>query len=259
MADKLSVKNISLSYQTELIIDSLSISFPENQITTIIGPNGCGKSTLLKSISRIIQPHNGNILLNNKDISGFTTKEIAKKISYLPQEVTPPNDTTVREMVSIGRYPYLGLLQKFSQKDEKIVDQVLFETNLKHIENITVESLSGGQKQRAFIAMALAQKTPIILLDEPTTYLDIKHQVEILELLNRLNKEKGLTIIMVLHDINLASRFSNNIIGMKGGKILYNGSPEVIMNSEILESIFGVKAVIGRDPIDKKPICLRFG
>ena len=249
--------NLTLSYQKKIIIDSLDISFLKNHISVIIGPNGCGKSTLLKGLGRLLK-HDGDILLNNKNILELSTKEIAKQLAFLPQDSISPEDSTVREVVALGRYPYQGIFQKKTEADEEIIDNVLNETGLKSIANENIQTLSGGQKQRVWIAMALCQQTQVILLDEPTTYLDLGHQLEILNLLKELNIKKGITIIMVLHDLNLAARFSDYMIAMKSGAVIYQGKPNDVMTPEILADLFGIKAFMGKDPIDKTPICLRF-
>ncbi|KXT60111.1 MULTISPECIES: ABC transporter ATP-binding protein [Lactococcus] len=249
--------SLTLSYHKNTIIDSLDISFIKGHISVIVGPNGCGKSTLLKGLGRILK-HEGDILLNHQNILELSTREIAKQLAFLPQDSISPEDSTVREVVSLGRYPYKGLLQKNTEEDEKVIDEVLIETGLNSFANENIQTLSGGQKQRVWIATALCQQTEIILLDEPTTYLDLGHQIEILNLLKKLNKKKGITVIMVLHDLNLAARFSDYMIGIKSGKVHYQGRADEIMTPPILEDLFGIKAYIGKDPIDETPICLRF-
>ncbi|MDT2849100.1 ABC transporter ATP-binding protein [Vagococcus carniphilus] len=254
----LEVKNISLSYQKDPIVKELDVSFMKGKISVIIGPNGCGKSTLLKGISRLLKKETGSIILNDTNMDELSNKEIAKQLAFLPQSATAPEDVTVRDVVELGRYPYRKVLQKVSQEEKIIVDEVLEQTGLFHLRDENINNLSGGQKQRVWIAMALAQKTEIILLDEPTTYLDLGHQIEVLNLLKELNETTGQTIIMVLHDLNLASRFSDYMIGMKNGRVVYEGVPTEMMTPTILKDLFGIEAYIGEDPVDKKPICLRF-
>ena len=254
----LEVKNISLSYQKDPIVKELDVSFMKGKISVIIGPNGCGKSTLLKGISRLLKKETGSIILNDINMDELSNKEIAKQLAFLPQSATAPEDVTVRDVVELGRYPYRKVLQKVSQEEKIIVDEVLQQTGLFHLRDENINNLSGGQKQRVWIAMALAQKTEIILLDEPTTYLDLGHQIEVLNLLKELNETTGQTIIMVLHDLNLASRFSDYMIGMKDGRVVYEGVPTEMMTPTILKDLFGIEAYIGEDPVDKKPICLRF-
>lgn len=254
----LEVKDISLSYQKEPIVKELDVSFMKGKISVIIGPNGCGKSTLLKGISRLLKKETGTIILNDTNMDELSNKEIAKQLAFLPQSATAPEDVTVNDVVELGRYPYRKLLQKVSKEEKIIVDEVLNQTGLFHLRDENINNLSGGQKQRVWIAMALAQKTEIILLDEPTTYLDLGHQIEVLNLLKDLNETTNQTIIMVLHDLNLASRFSDYMIGMKDGRVAYEGVPNEMMTSAILKDLFGIEAYIGEDPVDKKPICLRF-
>lgn len=254
----LEVKDISLSYQKEPIVKELDVSFMKGKISVIIGPNGCGKSTLLKGISRLLKKETGTIILNDTNMDELSNKEIAKQLAFLPQSATAPEDVTVNDVVELGRYPYRKLLQKVSKEEKIIVDEVLNQTGLFHLREENINNLSGGQKQRVWIAMALAQKTEIILLDEPTTYLDLGHQIEVLNLLKDLNETTNQTIIMVLHDLNLASRFSDYMIGMKDGRVAYEGVPNEMMTSAILKDLFGIEAYIGEDPVDKKPICLRF-
>ncbi|WEV44915.1 ABC transporter ATP-binding protein [Streptococcaceae bacterium ESL0687] len=254
----LKAQNLDLSYQKKKIINSLDVNFLKNKITVIVGPNGCGKSTLLKGLGRIIDHKKGHIYLNKQNLAAMTSKEIARELAFLSQESNCPEDVTVRELVSVGRYPHQGIFQKSSPEDERIIDEVLADTGLTELAHENINFLSGGQKQRVWIAMALAQKTPLILLDEPTTYLDMGHQIELLNLIHDLKEKNDLTVIMVLHDLNLAARYADHMIGMKDGQIMYEGSPQQLMTEEILKELFNVKVHLGQDPVDGKPICLRF-
>lgn len=251
-------RELALGYPQKEIVKSLNISFLEKQMTVIIGPNGCGKSTLLKGLGRILDRNAGEIVLNQKNISELSSKEIAQQLAFLPQGASFPEDVTVKEIVAIGRYPYQGLFQKKKLEDEQIINEVLVQTGLCEQADTNVQYLSGGQKQRVWIAMALAQKTPIILLDEPTTYLDMGHQLEVLNLLQRLKREIDLTVVMVLHDLNLAARFADYMVAMKDGEIHYQGTPHDVMTAPVLQKLFGITAIMGEDPVDKTPICLRF-
>lgn len=252
------IEKLSLSYHQKNIIEKLDLTFLKGKVSVIIGPNGCGKSTLLKGISRILKKESGVIYLENTDMEQLTNRTIATKLAYLPQSASAPEDATVRDIVELGRYPYRKTFQKVSLEENKLVDDILMQTNLLELAEEKIQNLSGGQKQRVWIGMALAQKTNIILLDEPTTYLDLGHQIDILNLLKKLNQNNKLTIIMVLHDLNLAARFSDFMIGMKDGKIIRQGTPFDIMTAKVLEELFSIKATIGTDPVEKKPICLHF-
>ncbi|MFV0559872.1 MAG: ABC transporter ATP-binding protein [Enterococcus sp.] len=256
--DVLNGQKLTVGYQQKNIIEALDISFLEGKMSIIIGPNGCGKSTLLKGLGRMMELRQGSVFLFSKELQKLSAKEIARQLAFLPQGVETPTDTTVREVVELGRYPYQGVFRKLSVDDEKVVDEVLEETELTSFADRQIDSLSGGQKQRAWIAMALAQKTPVILLDEPTTYLDMGHQLDILKLLAKLQNELKLTIVMVLHDLNLAARFADVMIAMKNGEILQQGTPEEIMQAELLKQLFDVEAVIAKDPVNHRPICVHY-
>lgn len=252
------IEKLSLSYHQKKIIEQLDLAFIKGKISVIIGANGCGKSTLLKGISRILKKDTGVVYLENTDMAQLSNRTIAKKLAYLPQSASAPEDATVRDIVELGRYPYRKMLKKVSLEEIKLVDDILMQTNLLELAEEKMQNLSGGQKQRVWIGMALAQKTNIILLDEPTTYLDLGHQIDILNLLKKLNQNNKLTIVMVLHDLNLAARFSDFMIGMKEGRIIQQGTPFEIMTPKVLEELFSIKATIGTDPVAKKPICLHF-
>ncbi|MBO1872000.1 ABC transporter ATP-binding protein [Lachnoanaerobaculum sp. Marseille-Q4761] len=256
--NRLSTNNLTIAYNKKIIINNLEIVIPERKITSIIGPNGCGKSTLLKAIGRILKPERGSVYLDGIDIYTLNTKEVAKKMSILPQSPKAPSGITVGELVSYGRFPHQHGLKKLTVEDKKIIQWAMDITKLSEYEVTLVDNLSGGQRQRVWIAMALAQQTDIILLDEPTTYLDLAYQLEILELLYRLNKEQGCTIAMVLHDLNLASRFSDYIIAMRSGKIIEYGTPDEVICEDVLKKTFNINADIIKDSTSKKPICISY-
>ena len=256
--NRLSTNNLTIAYNKNIIINNLDIVIPERKITSIIGPNGCGKSTLLKAIGRILKPERGSVYLDGIDIYTLNTKEVAKKMSILPQSPKAPSGITVGELVSYGRFPHQLGLKKLTVEDKKIIQWAMDITKLSEYEVTLVDNLSGGQRQRVWIAMALAQQTDIILLDEPTTYLDLAYQLEILELLYRLNKEQGCTIAMVLHDLNLASRFSDYIIAMRSGKIIEYGTPDEVICEDVLKKTFNINADIIKDSTSKKPICISY-
>ena len=256
--NRLSTNNLTIAYNKKIIINNLEIVIPERKITSIIGPNGCGKSTLLKAVGRILKPERGSVYLDGIDIYTLNTKEVAKKMSILPQSPKAPSGITVGELVSYGRFPHQHGLKKLTVEDKKIIQWAMDITKLSEYEVTLVDNLSGGQRQRVWISMALAQQTDIILLDEPTTYLDLAYQLEILELLYRLNKEQGCTIAMVLHDLNLASRFSDYIIAMRSGKIIEYGTPDEVICEDVLKKTFNINADIIKDSTSKKPICISY-
>jgi len=255
---RLYTNDLCIGYNERLIVKSLNIQIPDKKITTIIGPNGCGKSTLLKALTRIITPQSGTVVLDGKQISNENTKVLARKMAILPQTPESPGGLTVGELVSYGRFPYQTGFGRLTKKDYEIIDWALEVTGTKEFKHRPVDALSGGQRQRVWIAMALAQETEIIFLDEPTTYLDMAHQLEVLELLQKLNKEQERTIIMVLHDLNQAARFADYIIALKGGEIVKAGSCEEVITHDILKRVFHIDAEIGRDPRTNKPICLTY-
>ncbi|WP_161978664.1 ABC transporter ATP-binding protein [Streptococcus sp. S784/96/1] len=251
-------KQISVSYDQRPIIDQLNLALPSQAITTIIGSNGSGKSTLLKALTRIISTNTGHIFLDGQSIAKLPTKEVAKKISLLPQVLEATQGITVYELVSYGRFPHQKYLGTLTPEDREKIYWAMEVTGVISYANVKVDSLSGGQRQRVWIAMALAQDTDTIFLDEPTTYLDMNHQLEVLELLKKLNHDNQKTIIMVLHDLNLASRFSDHLIAMKDGTIKHQGPPEKVMTAAILEEIFNIKSHIVSDPDSQRPILLTY-
>lgn len=251
-------ENISISYDDKSVIQDLSTHIVNGKITTIIGANGCGKSTLLKALTRIQAVKSGQILIDGKAIADLPTKEIAKKIALLPQILEATEGITVYELVSYGRFPHQRYFGQLSNDDKVKINRAMEMTKITDLANEKVDALSGGQRQRVWIAMALAQDTETIFLDEPTTYLDMNHQLEILELLKKLNQETRKTIIMVLHDLNLSARFSDNLIAMKNGAIQYHGQVEEVMTTDILRDIFSIEAQIVQDPIHNCPILLTY-
>lgn len=244
------VNNVSLGYDDHVVVNDLSIDIPSHEITTIIGANGCGKSTLLKSITRYLKPFSGSILLEGHDIHGMKPQDLARKMAVLPQMRNVPADVKVKTLVSYGRYPYMKFGKRLTPKDYEIVDWALEKTGLLDLKNRRVSTLSGGEQQRAWIAMAVAQKTEILILDEPTTYLDISYQLEVLELIRELNKELNLTIIMVLHDINHAARYSHKIIAMKEGNIHTFDATCHAVTPTLLEDVFHIEARIFDDDLN---------
>jgi len=255
---RLQVESIRIGYENKTIVHDLSLEIPDGKITTIIGSNGCGKSTLLKAITRILKHESGQVILDGQNISKMKTKELAKELAILPQSPESAHGLTVEELVSYGRFPYQKGFGNLSQKDKDVIDWALKVTKTDDFRLNTVDALSGGQRQRVWIAMALAQETAIIFLDEPTTYLDMAHQLEVLELLYKLNEEEGRTIVMVLHDLNQAARFSDYIVALSQGKLVKFGTAEEVIVPEVLEKVFNIDAVIGKDPRTDKPMCITY-
>lgn len=255
---QIEVNDLKVAYDNNIIIDQMNLAIPKGKITMIIGSNGCGKSTLLKTIARINRPSAGDIIINGKSIKEKAPKEIAKEMAVLPQSPKAPSGLMIRELVAYGRFPYQGSMSGMSEHDYEVVDWALKVTNLTEFANRLVKDVSGGQRQRAWIAMALAQETNILVLDEPTTYLDMSHQLEILLLLQKLNKEEKRTIVMVLHELNNATRFADHIIGVKSGKIVFEGHPKDVITEENLETLYGIKAKLQLDESQSYPICVDF-
>jgi iron complex transport system ATP-binding protein len=255
---RLYTKDLNIGYGERLIVKDLTASIPDKQITTIIGANGCGKSTLLKAITRIISHQSGTVILDGENIAKENTKLLAKKMAILPQTPESASGLTVGELVSYGRFPHQTGFGRLTKKDYEVIDWALEVTGTAEFKSRSVDSLSGGQRQRVWIAMALAQETEIIFLDEPTTYLDMAHQLEVLELLQKLNREQERTIVMVLHDLNQAARFADYLIALKDGEIVKAGSCEEVITQDVLRDVFHIDALIGRDPRTDKPMCVTY-
>lgn len=256
--EAINVKNLSVAYENNTIIEDMNLSIPKGEISIIIGANGCGKSTLLKTIARINKPKNGEIFINNKNIKKTKEKDIAKEVAFLPQGPICQSGLTVRELVAYGRFPHQKMIGGLNSHDKEVIDWVIEETGLVEFADREVESLSGGQRQRAWIAMILAQETDIIMLDEPTTYLDMSYQLEVLEVLQKLNKEKGITVVIVLHELNNACRFADNIIGLKEGKIICEGRPIEVIDKEALRKIYGIDAKLELSENGEYPVCTEY-
>lgn len=250
---------LTLSYGESIIIDNLKLEIPKGEITVLIGGNGCGKSTLLRSLARLLKPKSGAVLLEGNAIAKLPTKEVARKLAILPQGPTAPEGLTVLQLVKQGRYPYQNWLKQWTEEDEKAVNHALEATGMTEFAERAVDSLSGGQRQRAWIAMTLAQETDIILLDEPTTYLDMTHQIEILDLLFELNETEQRTIIMVLHDLNLACRYAHHIVAIKDKQIYAQGKPEFVVNCSLVKDVFDMNCEVTIDPLFGTPLCIPHG
>lgn len=258
-ATHLRAENVTLGYDGRDIITDLSLAVPDGQVTSIIGPNGCGKSTLLRGLGRLLAPRSGQVILDGEPLAAHSTRHIATRISVLPQTPTAPSGLTVADLVSRGRHPRQKWYQQFSAADQTVVEQALIATDIAELATTPLEDLSGGQRQRAWISMTLAQETGILLLDEPTTYLDLAHQVDVLELIHRLNREHGRTVVMVLHDISLAARYSDHIVAMKDGRIVTQGPPGDVVTAELLRDVFGLAAHVVAEPTAGRPHVIPLG
>lgn len=249
----LSVENLQLAYQDKTIIRHLSLSLPKNQVIALLGPNGCGKSTLLKSLARLLKPKAGKVRFEGQDIWDLNVKSYAQQLAFLPQQHIVPEGITVRELVAYGRSPYLNLWGKLSEKDEQFVEQAMRATNTAELADRLASDISGGQQQRAFLAMTLAQDTDIVLLDEPTTYLDLHHQVELMTMMRNL-QQQGKTVITVLHDLNQACRYCDHLVVLKQGELVAQGNPHQVMTNALLKEVFQLEVEIHLDPISQSPM-----
>lgn len=255
---RLGVENVTTQYDQRVISKNLSVEIPDKSFTVIIGPNACGKSTLLRTLSNLLKPSVGHVLLDGKDIRTYKSKEVAKKLGLLPQSSTAPEGITVANLVAHGRYPYQNLIRQWTEADEEAVIHAMELTNTANLASRYVDELSGGQRQRVWVAMVLAQQTPLLLLDEPTTYLDIAHQIELLELFTDLN-EQGNTLVAVLHDLNHAARYATHLIAMKAGEVIAQGIPSDIVTEELIEEVFGLQCKVIEDPVSHTPLIVPLG
>ena len=252
MNNRLTMEDVTMAYDNRVIAEHLNVTIPDNTFTAIIGPNGCGKSTLLRGFSRVLNPQHGKVLLDGRQLDSFKPKEIARELGLLPQTSIAPEGIRVYDLIARGRAPYQSLIQQWRASDEDAVAQALASTNLTELAARLVDELSGGQRQRVWVAMLLAQQTPIMLLDEPTTFLDIAHQYELLELLRAFN-EDGKTVVTVLHDLNQAARYANHLIVMKDGHVHATGTPEEVLTAEMVQGVFGLPCIISPDPVTGTP------
>nr|WP_232214522.1 ABC transporter ATP-binding protein [Rubidibacter lacunae] len=252
----MTARKLTLAYDGNVIIQGLELAIPKGQITTLVGSNGCGKSTLLRGMARLLKPQGGTVYLEGDAIAHLPTKELAKRLGILPQSPSAPEGLTVRELVAQGRYPHQNWLQQWSREDELKLEGAISTTHLEKFANRPLDTLSGGQRQRAWIAMALAQDTETLLLDEPTTYLDLAHQIEVLDLLYHLNRDAGRTIVMVLHDLNMACRYSHHLAALQNGAVLAQGRPAEVVTESLVQQVFGLHSRIIPDPISGTPLCV---
>ncbi|MCX4783442.1 ABC transporter ATP-binding protein [Streptomyces sp. NBC_01264] len=255
---RLAARGVTVGYGDRTVIDSLDVSIPPGVVTTIIGPNGCGKSTLLRTLSRLLKPTSGSVVLDGEDIARLRTRDVAKKLGLLPQAPVAPEGLTVADLVARGRHPHQSWLRQWSSDDASVVERALEMTGVADLADRPVDALSGGQRQRVWISMTLAQGTDLLLLDEPTTYLDLAHAVDVLDLVDDLH-ESGCTVVMVLHDLNLAARYSDNLIVMKAGSVLAQGHPREVLTAELLQETFGLRAMVIDDPVGDRPLVVPIG
>ncbi|GAA5056331.1 ABC transporter ATP-binding protein [Nocardia callitridis] len=253
---RLSAHEVTIGYDKRVISADLSVSIPDGAFTVIVGPNACGKSTLLRALSRLLTPSSGSVLLDGKAISSYPAKEVARRLGLLPQTSIAPEGISVSDLVARGRYPHQKLLRQWSRADEEAVVEAMAATGVSELSGRTVDELSGGQRQRVWVAMVLAQRTPLLLLDEPTTFLDIAHQIELLELFADLNHSGGQTLVAVLHDLNHACRYGDHLIAMKDGAVVAEGKPEQVITSELVEHVFGLRCRIIEDPESGTPLVI---
>ena len=250
----LRAQDLSLGYGATRIVDELSVDIVDGAVTAIVGPNACGKSTLLRGLARLLRPTGGQVILDGADITTLRTKDVARKLGLLPQSSIAPEGITVADLVARGRFPHQRMLRQYAHEDEQAVADAMAATGVTAIAGRPVDELSGGQRQRVWVSMVLAQQTPLILLDEPTTFLDIAHQIELLDLFAELNAEQGRTIVAVLHDLNHACRFADHIIAMKSGHIVAQGAPSAVITAGLVEQVYGLQCQIIEDPETGTPL-----
>ncbi|GAA2104144.1 MULTISPECIES: ABC transporter ATP-binding protein [Brevibacterium] len=255
----LRASGLSLTYGDRSVISDLDLELEPGQITVIVGANGCGKSTLLKSLARLLAPAEGTVLLDGKSIHALPTKEVARVLGLLPQSPLAPEGIVVSDLVGRGRHPHQGLFARWTAADDEAVARALLRTGTADLAERPVDELSGGQRQRVWIAMVLAQQSALLLLDEPTTFLDVTHQVEVLDLLTDLNRSEGTTIVMVLHDLNLAARYADRLVAVHGGTVHAQGTSEEVLTEETVQQVFGLRSRVIGDPVSGRPLVLPLG
>lgn len=256
---RLQAKNVTLGYDDLIVVSELDLDVPDGEITVIIGPNACGKSTLLRAMARLLRPSGGQVILDGQLIQKVGTKEVARRLGLLPQTPIAPEGITVVDLVARGRTPHQKLFQQWSERDEIAVRSALDATNTAELADRSIDELSGGQRQRVWIAMALAQETDLLLLDEPTTFLDIAHQVDVLDLIEDLNRDSGRTVVVVLHDLNLACRYADHVVAMRDGAIVAAGPPSEVITAKTVEAVFGMKSLVIECPVSGTPLVVPMG
>jgi len=253
-SSRLRADGVRLAYDSHVVVDELSLSIPDGKVTAIVGANACGKSTLLRALARLLRPTAGRVLLDGEEIHRLKTKEVARRLGLLPQSSTCPPGILVADLVARGRSPHQRLLQQWSLADEDMVRDALIATETLDLADRPIDELSGGQRQRVWIAMVLAQATPLLLLDEPTTFLDIAHQIDVLDLVADLNQRRQTTVVMVLHDLNQACRYADHIVAMRAGRIVADGRPSDVITAELVEEVFGLECIVITDPLAGTPL-----
>ena len=255
----LAVEGVTLGYGDRTVVHELDLDVPAGEITCIVGANACGKSTLLRAMARLLAPRGGRVVLDGHDLHRLPTKQVARTLGLLPQSPIAPEGIVVADLVSRGRHPHQGMLARWSAEDDAAVAEALEMTGIADLADRPVDELSGGQRQRAWIAMSLAQQTDVLLLDEPTTFLDVCHQVEVLDLLTDLNRQRGTTIVMVLHDLNLAARYADRLVAVREGRVHAAGLPGAVLTAEVVQQVFGMDSRVILDPVSDKPLVLPIG
>lgn len=256
MDKAITVAALTVAYGAATALSAIDLEIPKGKVTVLAGPNGCGKSTLLRAIRRLHQPKSGEVRLGDLPISGLKEKELARHIGLLAQNPSAPDDMSVEELVRLGRYPHQSMLQPWSAADGEAIQAAMFGTGVSHLADRRLGSLSGGQLQRVWIAMVLAQETDIICLDEPVNHLDMAHQIDCLDLVRRLNQEHGRTVVLVLHDLNLAARYADRLVFLKDGRVVAEGAPAELMSEELIEDVFGISCRVITDPVHERPLCI---
>jgi iron complex transport system ATP-binding protein len=255
----LDAEHLTLGYGELTVVDDLSLVVPPGRITAIVGANACGKSTLLRSMSRLLRPRSGQVVLDGREVHRTPARQLARTLGLLPQSPIAPEGITVADLVGRGRHPHQGLLSRWSSDDDRAVAEALEATETTALADRSVDELSGGQRQRVWIAMALAQQTDVLLLDEPTTFLDVSHQVEVLDLLTDLNRRRGTTIVMVLHDLNLAARYADHLVALAAGRVHAAGTPAEVLTEDCVRAVFGLDSRVVADPTTGAPMMLPLG
>ena len=252
------IENLNVGYDRKLVLRGVRIRVQQGEMIGIIGPNGSGKSTLLKAIGRLLDPDSGAIYLDGKALAEFPAGELARRMSALPQAPPTPDELSVRELVGYGRYPHISWLKRFGDTDREVIESAIRICRLEYLAERKLSTLSGGERQKAWIAMAVAQQPKVMLLDEPVTFLDINHQLDVMDLISSLNRRRGITVISVLHDLNLAARYCLRLIALKSGRIYSDGGAEEVIQPDVLRAVFGIGAHVGQDPLTQRPVCYPF-